>query len=206
MSKNQKIGIGALILIIIFFIIGFVAYQNKQTQEMINDLTNQVINSVNTKPTEAPLPSKAAQITQSPSNIAKDPQNATYIIEGENVELVNGESSDGTTAMFGQPTVGDLNGDGATDAGVILVISGNGSGTFYYAAAALNNTTNYTYDGTNAIILGDRISPQSKSISDETYTVNFADRAEGEPMTAEPSVGFSKYFKVNGTTLTETNN
>ena len=171
---------------------------------MINDLTKQVINSQN-KPTEIPVPTKStSQVTQPAQSVAKDPENATYTIEGKQVTLIDGESEDGSTTMFGTPTKGDLNSDGTPDAGVILVVTGNGSGTFYYAAAALNNTTDYIYEGTNAIILGDRIAPQTESINNQVYTVNYADRAEGEPMTTQPSVGVSKYFKVNDSTLVET--
>lgn len=205
MTKNQKIGIISAVIIIILLVVGFAAYKNKQTQEMINDLATQVIKSSKTQSTNTPIPTQPkTQATTTPSNIAKDPQNATYTIEGEKVTLIDGKSADGNTTMFGEPAVGDLNGDGESDAGVILVVAG-GSGTFYYSAAALNNTSTYTYDGTNGIFLGDRIAPQTKSIANQIYTVNFAERAEGEPMTSQPSVNVSKYFKVNGTTLTETN-
>jgi hypothetical protein len=211
MTKNQKIGIGAGVVIVIFLIIGFMAYQNKQTQEIIKELTGIAIKGSNNNSGNSSGTSEETIISPTPApdndtgdNVAKDPQNATYTIEGRQVSLNNGESADGTTTMFDTPTVGDLNGDGTNDAGVILVVTG-GSGTFYYAAVALNNTSTYTYEGTNAIILGDRIAPQSKDIQNETYTVNFADRAEGEPMTADPSVGVTKNFKVNGATLSEVN-
>lgn len=210
MNKNTKIGITIGVIILIIVVVAAVARQNKKTQEMVSDLTKQLVSSQN-KPTTIPTPTKTqtvAQVTQAPSHTAKDPQNATYTIEGKQVTLVNGKAQEGSasTTMFGEPAVGDLNGDGAPDAGVILVVSGVGSGTFYYSAAALNNTSNYTYEGTNAILLGDRIAPQTKSIANQVYTVNFAERAPGEPMTAQPSVGASKYFKVNGTTLQETSN
>lgn len=209
MTKNQKIGIIAAVIIIVLLIIGFVAYQNKQTQDMIKQLTGIAISGSNnnsgsndtseaTKVTPTPVPN-----TDHDGHIAKDPQNATYTIEGQQVMLMDGKSEDGNTTMFDTPTVGDLNGDGANDAGVILVVTGNGSGSFYYAAAALNNTSTYTYDGTNAILLGDRIAPQTKDIQDETYTVNFAERADGEPMSTPPSVAVSKNFKVSGSTLSE---
>jgi len=210
MTKNQKVGIVAAIVIVILLVVGFVAYQNKQTQEMIKELTGIAISGSNNNSNNGNGTSEATKITPTPvpnndtsENIAKDPQNATYTIEGQKVSLVDGKSPDGKTTMFDTPTVGDLNGDGANDAGVILVVSG-GSGTFYYGAAALNNTSTYTYDGTNAIILGDRIAPQTKDIQNEIYTVNFAERAEGEPMTAQPSVGVTKNFEVNGAALVET--
>jgi hypothetical protein len=205
MTKNQKIGIAAVIIILILVGIGIAVYQNKQTQQMINDMTGNIIESTQNQPTETLEPTKpTSKISPTPLNIAKDPQNATYTIEGQKVTLIDGSSQDGSTTIFDTPAVGDLNGDGANDAGVILVVTGNGSGTFYYAAAALNNTTDFIYEGTNAIILGDRIAPQTKSIQDEIYTVNYADRAEGDPMTTQPSIGVSKYFEVNNSTLVET--
>lgn len=212
MTKNTKIGISIGIIILILIVVAALAYQNKQTQQMVSDLTKHLVvtteNKTTPTPTVRPTSVPVAQTSPNPSHVAKDPQNATYTIEGKKVTLVNGKAQDGnaSTTIFDTPAVGDLNGDGALDAGVILVVSGVGSGTFYYSAAALNNTSNYTYEGTNAIILGDRIAPQTKSIQNEIYTVNFAKRAEGEPMTAQPSVGVSKYFKVSNGTLVETNN
>ncbi len=208
MTKNQKIGAIAVIIIILLVIIGYFAYQNKQTQEMIKQVTGIAIkesnnNSSGTSETSKTTPTPISDNNINDDNVAKDPQNTTYTIEGEKVTLINGKSADGKTTMFGEPTIGDLNGDSANDAGVILVVSG-GSGTFYYASTALNNTKTYTYDGTNSIILGDRISPQTKDIQNEIYTVNYADRPQGAPMTEQPSVGVSKYFKINGTTLVET--
>jgi hypothetical protein len=72
-----------------------------------------------------------------------------------------------------------------------------GSGTFYYIAAVISY--NNIYKGTNAILIGDRIAPQSTEFRNGEIIVNYADRKPGEPMTATPSVGTSEYFKiVNG--------
>lgn len=141
---------------------------------------------------------------------AEDPENATYIIDGQPVALINGESQVplgpdpeivSTVTMFGQPTMGDLTADDIDDAAVMLVVSGSGSGTFYYQAAALNKDGKYS--GTNAILLGDRIAPQSTQIMDNTIVANYAERAPGEPMTAQPSVAVSKYLQVQNGILVE---
>jgi hypothetical protein len=133
-----------------------------------------------------------------------DPLNATYAIDGTSVTLANGifeqpaapgSAETVTTKVFGQPTTGDINGDGKTDVAVILVHDGAGSGTFYYAAAAINNG-NGVASGTNAIFLGDRIAPDTMQIANGIITVNYADRAAGEPMSTAPSVGVSKYLIV----------
>lgn len=136
-----------------------------------------------------------------PQPTAFDPANATYMIDGAPVVLVNGSSSEPAalgsatqivTTLFGTPITGDLNGDGRADAAVILVQNPGGSGTFYYIAAAIDS--GHGVIGTNAILLGDRIAPQTVGISNGKITVNYADRKPNEPMSTPPSVGMTKYF------------
>ena len=137
--------------------------------------------------------------------VVEDPLNTTYTVQGEPVVLTNGVSSvrDASTtvrtALFGQPVLGDLNGDGKADAVVLLTRDTGGSGTFYYVAAALNSPQGMK--GTNAVLLGDRIAPQPTQIQNGTMIINYADRAPGEPMTTPPSVGVSAYFTVEGMQL-----
>ena len=78
---------------------------------------------------------------------ADDSQNATYIIEGEEVMLQDGhaekEAAPGSatkiiTSIFGELTKGDVDGDGDDDAALLLVRDLGGSGTFYYLAVAEN--------------------------------------------------------------------
>ncbi len=139
-----------------------------------------------------------------------DYKSATYSIEDSSVTLSEGYSetpaapgsaSMVTTKYFGDDASGDLNGDGVADAAFLLTQDGGGTGTFYYAAAALKTPTGWT--GTNAIYLGDRIAPQTTSIQDGKITVNYADRKPGEAMTVAPSVGVSKYLKISGGRLVE---
>jgi hypothetical protein len=141
---------------------------------------------------------------------AIDPRNATYEVAGRPVTLVNGlseiEAAPGsaskvTTRYFGNEATGDLDGDGVPDSGFVLTQSTGGSGTFYYAAAALKTSTGYV--GTNAVLLGDRIAPQTTEIRDRTLIVNYADRQPGEPLSASPSVGVSRYLKLVGGRLVE---
>jgi hypothetical protein len=137
-------------------------------------------------------------------------KNATYLIEGEPItlvdglaekDIVSGSASKQITKFFGDETVGDLNSDGRPDVAFILTQDNGGSGTFYYVAAALATTTGY--QGTNAIFLGDRIAPQSTQIQGGEAVVNYADRNPGEPFAAQPSVGVTKYFKIVDGNLTE---
>ena len=140
-------------------------------------------------------------------------KNTTYIIDGNPATLVGGVSvvpaapdsaSTITTQYFGNQASGDLNGDGLSDVAFILTQNTGGSGTFYYVVVGLQTSTGY--QGTNAVLLGDRISPQSTQIQNGLVVVNYADRKTGDPMTTAPSVGVSKYLKVAGVTLSEVPN
>ena len=142
-----------------------------------------------------------------------DSKDATYLIDGESVtlkggsaesEIVPGSASKKITRYFGNDAVGDLNGDGRDDVAFLLTQTSGGSGTFYYLTAAL--ATEKGYEGLNAVLLGDRIAPQTTEIADGKITVNYADRKTDEPMTASPSLGVSRFFKVNNGSLAELKN
>lgn len=137
-------------------------------------------------------------------------KDASYIVEGKVVSLHNGvaeeEAAPGsaskiTTKYFGNEAKGDLNGDGQEDVVFLLTQSGGGSGTFYYAVVALKTASGY--QGTNAILLGDRIAPQTTEVHATDIVVNYADRGKSEPMSMNPSVGVSKHLKVIGAALVE---
>jgi len=139
---------------------------------------------------------------------AKNPGQACYFIEKQEVCLNNGQfeaaagpgaASKIKTMIFGQPVFGDLDRDGGQDAAMLLTQDSGGSGTFYYVAAALNR--HGTYTGTNAIFLGDRISPQNIVIQNGMIIANYADRKPEEPMTTPPSMGITKYITVKDNQL-----
>src|SRR3989344_6617997 len=123
-----------------------------------------------------------------------DYKDATYVIEGEPVTLVDGgaetEAAPGSasktiTRYFGNEVKGDLNGDMINDLAFILTQETGGSGTFYYVVGAIQNADN-TYEGTHAVLLGDRLAPQTTEMSrnpnhKNVIVVNYADRAPGEP-------------------------
>lgn len=141
----------------------------------------------------------------------RGPVAPTYIINGQPVTLVNGRAESATapdaavkvvTQYFGNVATGDLSGDGAPDIAFLITQNSGGSGTFYYVVATLVNADG-SYQGTNAVLLGDRIAPQTTEIRNGGIIVNYAERKASEPMTAQPSVGVTKYLKVVGTTLTE---
>lgn len=141
---------------------------------------------------------------------AKSPDQACYMIEKQEVCLINGQievaAAPGSatkikTSIFGQPVYGDLDGNGGNDAVMFMVQNSGGSGTFYYVAVALD--MNGAFSGTQAIFLGDRISPQHIEIRDGVIIVNYADRKGDEPMTVPPSIGLSKYFVLRENKLVE---
>ena len=134
----------------------------------------------------------------------------TFLIEGVPVTFVDGRveapaapgsSAKVVTEYFGNAAAGDVNADGTPDVAFILTQNSGGSGTFYYVVVALLGKSGY--EGTNAVLLGDRVAPQTTEIRDGILMVNYAVRAPGAPMTAQPSVGVTKYLKVEGTTLVE---
>ena len=134
---------------------------------------------------------------------ATGPMQASYRIERQEVRLINGqaeaEAAPGSatkikTSVLGQPVFGDLNRDGNEDAALFLMHQSGGSGTFYYVAAALN--ANGGFLGTNAVLLGDRIAPQTIEIRDGVVIANYADRRPEESMSTPPSVGISKYLVI----------
>lgn len=147
-----------------------------------------------------------------PINDSKDVKNITYEVGGETFNLINGKATNkinpdsvtkNTLSFFGEPIYGDLNGDGqAKDAAIILVNNPGGSGTFYYAVLAIN--TNGKYKATNAILLGDRIAPQTIEINEGVALFNYAERKSNEPMTTQPSIGKSLW--INYDTNSEKNN
>jgi hypothetical protein len=138
-----------------------------------------------------------------------DPANVAYVIEGRTVTLKNGmaeeEAAPGSaskivTKIWDQPVMSDFDRDGKEDAAVVLTQSPGGSGTFYYVAVALSNGGHPK--GTNAVLLGDRIAPQTMTADDAgTIVMNYATRPAGAPVTARNSVGVSTYMKVENGTL-----
>jgi hypothetical protein len=79
--------------------------------------------------------------------------------------------------------------DGDTDAAVLLTHDPGGSATFYYVAAVINE--NGRYQGTNAVLLGDRIGSVEITIRSAAAVVKYADRRLKEPMSTAPSVNKS---------------
>ena len=180
MKNTTYVAIGAVLLI------GFLVWKTPTTKE-----------SVKTPVAEAPS--------------YKDYKNTSYAVGGQNVFLKNGESSVEvvpgsavklTTKVFGNEIKGDFNSDGKTDVAVFLTQNGNGSGRFYYVAVEIQNQDG-TYKGTNAIFLGDRITPQNILYTSGVLAVNYGDRNATDAMTTAPSVGKTKFLVLDIKRLVE---
>lgn len=128
-----------------------------------------------------------------------DYKNTSYIVNGERVTFVNGASEVGVapgstsrviTKYFGNEISKDLNGDGKEDVTFLITQETGGTGTFFYVVAALN--TEDGYKGSDAVLLGDRIDPQTiESGPGNSIIVNYLDRTLTESMATKPSVSKS---------------
>jgi len=135
---------------------------------------------------------------------------ATYLIDGEEyalrngqvtVEIVPGAASKTVVQIFGEPASGDLNNDGLADTALLLVQTTGGSGTFYYIAAALNR--NGALVGTEAVFIGDRIAPQHLLVRYGVVIVDYTGRHPDEAMTVPPSLEKSIYLVLRDEHLEE---
>lgn len=143
--------------------------------------------------------------TASTTQEAFDGRNTTFTIDGKEVRLVNGvsetEAAPGSaskivTRYFGNDFTKDFTGDSVSDTAYLVTQTTGGSGVFYYAIVAMK--TESGWKNTNAFFIGDRIAPQniySPGGTTEIH-VNHARRKEGEPMTAQPSLGAVTLLKV----------
>ena len=97
--------------------------------------------------------------------------------------------------------IGDLNGDGAKDAAVVLVSNPGGSGTFHDLAVLVSQNGSPKHVATEA--LGDRIVVKSLAIQSGEIAMTLLARKPDEPMSAEPKVEVTKKFKLQGDKLVE---
>jgi heat shock protein HslJ len=144
-----------------------------------------------------------------PAAAPADHRNLQYTIGGRPVLLVDGVADEPAapgsaarivTRYFGNEARGDLNGDGREDVAFLLTQEPGGSGTFFYAAAALDSPQGLV--GSHAVFIGDRIAPQTTELrADGVIVVNYADRTPGESFPTPPSVAKSIWLKLDPATL-----
>jgi hypothetical protein len=134
--------------------------------------------------------------TQKP-NKRFDQRNSTYQIDAESINFVDGKAekelmpdsnSKEIFQYFGDDIKADFNKDGFNDIAFIITKNSGGSGVFYYLALAWGSKDGFS--GSNAVLIGDRISPLDTQYTNGEIIVNYLDR--------EPS-----HFKINGDRLLE---
>jgi len=156
-----------------------------------------------TRDTSVNLPGQSNP-NETGSSFRPDPSNATYIFDDGSITLSSGSrvtSSGEEVSVLEERAYGDLNGDGKEDVALLLSRFGGGSGVFISAGAYISGPVNYR--GTNTIFLGDRVSPQSITISNGVITVNYLERSEDEPFSAEPTIPASKQLMLQNGELVE---
>ena len=93
---------------------------------------------------------------------------------------------------------GDLNGDGAEDAAVILISDPGGSGTFYELAAVLNSNGNPHHAA--GVFLGDRLKVEDLDIRSGQIVVKMVTHKRTDPMCC-PSLKVEQKYALQGDAL-----
>lgn len=136
------------------------------------------------------------------------PANASYLIDGGVVTLVNGHaerpaapgsSSMVVTDLTARRSFGTLDGAVSADAAVVLRYSTGGSGTF----SLLAGLTGGSSLPAPTIVLGDRISIESLNVAYGRITVTYLDRGPAEPLAIAPTIPVTRTFFLRGNTLIE---
>ena len=151
----------------------------------------------------------ANETAESAASPRADYKNIAYSIGGQNVRLVDGvaeapaapgSAAKIVTRYFGNEVRGDLNADGRRDVAFLLTQEAGGSGTFFYAVAALDLPSGLV--GSQGLLLGDRIAPQTTDLrADGVIVVSYADHAPDESFADPPSVSKTIWLKLNPTTM-----
>jgi uncharacterized surface protein with fasciclin (FAS1) repeats/uncharacterized lipoprotein YbaY len=143
--------------------------------------------------------------TGSPS--AASVNNAEYPLEdapGGRAHFTKGRYENRDAAMVATIArtprgVGDLNGDGSTDAVVLIRETSGGGSERAILAAVLND--NYAVNPISALTLGDRLRINRIVVTDGVITVDYLDRRPDQAMLERPTVRMSKRFMLKANRL-----
>jgi heat shock protein HslJ len=139
---------------------------------------------------------------------AAEHKNIEYTIAGRTIRLIDGvneapaapgSAAKIVTRYFGNEARGDLNADGREDVAFLLTQETGGSGTFFYAVAAVASERGLR--GSEAVLLGDRIAPQTTQIANGAIVVSYAGRGPGDSLASMPSVAKSISLKLDARTM-----
>lgn len=214
-------------LLIIFIYIIYLYFKQAQTKYLSITNFDECVSAgyqiLTNYPEQCKIPGKvfvnttqiASAITVSTTTAvvkSRSPKNTSYDIEGKIYTLNNGmveqvENADGimsttTIKYFGNELRVDVTNDNKEDSAFILTSNNSGSGVFYYLVVAVINNSG-EYDGTNGVLIGDRIIPKTTEFRNGEIVVNYLDRKFEEPMSTKPSVLTSRHFKVSNDVLVE---
>jgi hypothetical protein len=114
-------------------------------------------------------------------------------------ELAPGSASKLNIRLADPYAIGDLNGDGAADAAVVLAANTGGSGVFTTLAAVVNDGGKPKHVA--SADLGDRTVIKSISITNGIIVLNLVTHAPSDPMCC-PSQNETQKFKLQGDQLT----
>ncbi|MFA6446000.1 MAG: hypothetical protein WCW14_01990 [Candidatus Paceibacterota bacterium] len=125
----------------------------------------------------------------------------TLRVGDNDIDFINGVANEVypdkiDAQFFGEPIVGDINGDKVSDGVIWFSYTSESKETSYYVAGVILTPDGYV--GTNAILLGNNLASQTLEVHDGIIIANYAIKRDGDS-----SVGISKYFKVENGTLVE---
>lgn len=113
-------------------------------------------------------------------------------------EMAPGSASKLTIRLLDQYAIGDLNGDGAADAAVVLAGNTGGSGVFTTLAAVVNDGGKPKHVA--SADLGDRTVVKSVSIADGVIVTELITHSSTDPMCC-PTQNETYQFKLQGVQL-----
>jgi hypothetical protein len=98
----------------------------------------------------------------------------------EGAPFVDNAASKPTLTLLRRTAYGDLNGDGAGDAALLLIENSGGSGSFLYLAAVLDSGG--VPENVATKLLGDRVRPDAVAIVNSEIIVEVTSHSEDDPL------------------------
>lgn len=155
------------------------------------------------RPDQSPGSDESGSLGTPPRMADSALRNAEYRIafgSVKRVRLVNGRFDDPenhVSAILLQSLPGDLDGDGAEDAVVLIGSSGSASGSFTRMVPVLNRRRVQTGAAT---LLGDRIQLQAISLGDRTVVIEMITQGPRDPMCC-PTLHVRQTYRLQGDSL-----
>lgn len=167
--------------------------------------------SNNQSPVDAPMvPSTDTTSGVTTEILNTSPLYTSYTIDGKSVQLNNGKSETAIASgsatkdlvtVFSYDKQADVDSDGTDDTIVLLTKDMGGSGLFYYVAVAMHSGS--VFLGSEAVLIGDRISPQNTEFKDGKILVSYLTRKPWESFIEQTSEWASKILTYENGKLNE---